>query len=136
MTLKCQPQAELNLPRRIGLTQNYMPERRRGDAGAGSGENNMVQGVEQLGAESEMEAFANLGVLFGEQVPIPGAWIVHIAEIAADVPEGECRRLGEGGRIEIGAVCCNLRTAGKGGGNSGRVWTLAAASSAGIGVVG
>ena len=136
MTLKCQPQAELNLPRRIGLTKNNMPERRRGNAGGRSGKNNVIQGIEKLGTEGEIEVFAELGILFGENIPIPGARIVHIAEVAADVSEGERRRLGEGGRIEIGPVRSDLRTAGKGRGNAGRVWTLATAASAGVGIVG
>src|ERR1700728_3756102 len=104
-TLKCQSEAELNLPWRVELTKNYMPERRRRDAGARAGKDDVVEGVEELSAEGQMVALADLGIFFREHVPVPGARTVHIAEIAADVSEGELRRLSEGGGIEIEAVC-------------------------------
>src|SRR6516165_10272128 len=110
-SLESQPQAELDLPRCVGLAQHDPTEVGGRNAGARAGEYHVIGGVERLGTEREAESLRDAVGLFQRRVEIAGARIVHVGQVTAYIAEGELRRLRECRWIEVEAVVADLRPA-------------------------
>ena len=81
----------------------------------------MVNGVEQFGAEDEVNTLSETGGLFERQHPDSGRGIVDIGQIAADIAECVLRRLHKGRGIEVEATIADLRPARQRRGDAGGV---------------
>src|SRR5262249_3596714 len=134
-SLEPQPKTELDLPRRIVLTQDDFPKRGRRDAIRRTGANHLMRRIEEFGAESELNALGDRREFFNRRIQIEHSGIVDVWQIAAHISEGKLRSLRKRRRIEVRAAIANFRSTRQRGRDSGGVGPHAGAAAERVGII-
>src|SRR5262245_8706571 len=134
-SLEPQPKTELDLPRRIVLTQDDFPKRGRRDAIRRTGENHLIRRIAEFGAEGELNALGDRGEFFNRCIQIEQSGIVDVWQIAAHISESKLRSLRKRRRIEVRAAIANLWSAWQRIRDSGRIGPHTGAAAERVGII-